>query len=92
METSTSRSDAIEETGRLLLQLIHNHGGAALSEETRRRLFAALIRAYAAEWRAGAPQPFAPGEATTDEIVVTAAEMLRASEVTTFELAAMFDV
>jgi hypothetical protein len=65
--------------------------GAALSTSIRSRLFAALMRAYAADWRAGVP-PFPPGTATTDEVVVTAAEMLRACAVTSFELAAMFDV
>ena len=49
------------------------------------------MRAYAADWHAGVP-PFPPGTATTDEVVVTAAEMLRACDVTSFELAAMFDV
>jgi len=65
--------------------------GAAPSANIRSRLFAALIRAYAADWHAGEP-PFPPGTATTDEVVVTAAEMLRACDVTSFELAAMFDV
>jgi hypothetical protein len=32
------------------------------------------------------------GEASTEEVVITAAEMLRAAEVTSFELAALFDV
>ena len=60
-------------------------------------MFAALIRAYAASWQAGAQQgppapPFPDGGATTDQVVVTAAEMIRACDVTSFELAAMFDV
>jgi len=92
METSTSRSDELEEAGRRLLELIEHGGDGALSAETRSRLFASLIRAYAAAWHTGAQQPFAPGEATTDQVVVTAAEMLRACEVTSFEMAAMFDV
>ena len=92
METSTSPSDELEEAGRRLLELIQHEGDGALSAETRSRLFAWLIRAYAAGWRTGAQQPFAPGEATTDQVVVTAAEMLRACEVTSFEMAAMFDV
>jgi len=65
--------------------------GPALSANLRSRLFAALMREYAADWHSGVP-PFAPGTATTDEVVVTAAEMLRACDVTSFELAAMFDV
>lgn len=77
--------------GRRLLDLMEQGHSAALSTDIRSRLFAALIRAYAAEWNAGVP-PFLPGTATTDEVVVTAAEMLRACDVTSFELAAMFDV
>jgi len=92
METSTSPSDELEEAGRRLLELIEHEGDSALSAETRSRLFASLIRAYAAGWHTGAQQPFAPGEATTDQVVVTVAEMLRACEVTSFEVAAMFDV
>lgn len=91
METSTSRSDAIDDAGRRLLELMEQGHGSALSTGIRNSLFAALIRAYAADWHAGAP-PFPPGKATTDEVVVTAAEMLRACDVTSFELAAMFGV
>ncbi len=87
-----SGSDAVEEAGRHLLGLLEQSGAGELSDEVRRRLFAALIRTYAAGWRTGAPPPFPAGEATTDEVVVTAAEMLRACDVTSFELAAMFDV
>ncbi len=83
--------------GRRLLELLEQAGDGALSAETRSRLFAALTRAYAASWHGGAQQgppapPFSDGEATTDQVVVTAAEMLRACEVTSFELAAMFNV
>ena len=92
METSTSPSDELEKAGRRLLELIEHEGDGLLSAETRSRLFAALIRAYALGWHSGAQQPFATGEATTDQVVVTAAEMLRACHVTSFEMAAMFDV
>jgi len=87
-----SRPDAVEEAGRRLLGLVDRSEGGELSEETRRRLFGALICAYARSWRTGAPPPFHLQEVTTDEVVVAAAEMLRACNVTSFEIAAMFNV
>jgi hypothetical protein len=87
-----SGPDAVEEAGRHLLGLVERSEGVELSEETRRRLFGALICAYARSWRGGAPPPFHLHEVTTDEVVVTAAEMLRACDVTSFEIAAMFNV
>ena len=87
-----SRPDAVEEAGRRLLGLVDRSEGGELSEETRRRLFGTLICAYARSWRRGAPPPFHLQEVTTDEVVVAAAEMLRACNVTSFEIAAMFNV
>lgn len=87
-----SGPDAVEEAGRRLLGLVERSEGEELSEETRRRLFGALICAYARGWRRGAPPPFHLHEVTTDEVVVTVAEMLRACQVTSFEIAAMFNV
>lgn len=87
-----SGPDAVEEAGRRLLGLVERSEGEELSEETRRRLFGALICAYARGWCGGAPPPFHLHEVTTDEVVVTVAEMLRACQVTSFEIAAMFNV
>jgi hypothetical protein len=64
----------------------------SLAEAERRRLFAALVRAYRQGWRPGAPPPFEPGALTAEEVAVTTAEMLKAAEVTSFELASLFDV
>ena len=66
--------------------------GAELGLAARQRLFAALVTRYA-RGRGGAPgPPFAAGSVAVEDVAVTAAEMLRASEVTTFELAALFNV
>ena len=66
--------------------------GADLPAALRRRLFAALVRATAAGQRAGAGPPLADGAVPVEDVALTAAEMLRASEVTSFELAALFNV
>ncbi len=67
-------------------------GGAGLTEEARQRLFAALIRLYARGRADGESAPFAGGSVPVEDVVLTAAEMLRAAEVTSFELAALFDI
>ena len=67
-------------------------GGAELTAESRRRLFAALVRASAAAHRAGLGPPLAEGAAPVEDVALTAAEMLRSSAVTSFELAALFNV
>jgi len=90
----------MEALGRRLAQRLEANadGRAALSEETRQRLLAALVRLYARSWlaaqgaRSPFPAPFAEGAASAEDVVVTAAQMLRAAEVTSFELAALFDV
>jgi hypothetical protein len=66
--------------------------GAELPPAQRRRLFAALVRATAAGQRAGDGPPLAAGAAPVEDVALTAAEMLRVSEVTSFELAALFNV
>ena len=71
----------------------HLDAEAFLSAEARRRLFAALVRAYARERREGeGAAPFAEGALTADEVVVTVADMMRAAEITSFELASLFNV
>jgi hypothetical protein len=67
-------------------------GGAALPAEARQRLFAALVRLTAAAYREGQEPPFAEGSVEAADVALTAAEMLRASAVTSFELAAVFNV
>ncbi len=67
-------------------------GGGQLTTEARQRLFAALVRLYALSRRSATEQPFAVGAVAVEDVVLTAAEMLRAAEVTSFELAALFNV
>ena len=66
--------------------------GAELSSPVRQRLFAALVTRYALARRDGAEPPFAEGSVAVEDVALTAAAMLRASEVTSFELAALFNV
>ena len=93
--SSISRSEGaedVERAGRRLLQVVEGVDPAELDADLRRRLFAVAVRAYAAGWEPGADPPFAPAALTTEEVLKTAAEMLRAADVTSFELAALFDV
>ena len=62
----------------------------SLPAEARRQLFAALVRAYAR--RGSADPPFEEGALTVDEVATTVAAMMRSADVTSFELAALFDV
>ena len=66
--------------------------GAELTPATRQRLFAALVTCYARSQRDEPAPPFAAGSVAVEDVAVTAAAMLRASEVTSFELAALFNV
>jgi hypothetical protein len=66
--------------------------GAGLTAEGRQRLFAALVRLSAAAHREGAGPPLGEGAAPAEDVALTAAEMLRACSVTSFELAALFGV
>jgi len=66
--------------------------GAELTQAARQRLFAALVAVYAASCRDVSAPPFAAGSVSVEDVAVTAAAMLRASEVTSFELAALFNV
>ena len=65
-------------------------GPGGLSEAARRRLLTALVRDYA---RAGADaSPIEEGELTADEVATTVAAMMRSADVTSFELASLFNV
>jgi hypothetical protein len=92
--------DGTEALGRRLAELLEVDAGdgGPLSLETRQRLLAALVRLYARGWlaeraeRHAGPAPFGEAAVSAEEVVVTAAQMLRSAEVTSFELAALFDV
>jgi hypothetical protein len=56
----------------------------------RRRLLTALVRAYARD--GGGEPPVEAAELTTDDVAVMAAALMRAKQVTSFELAALFNV
>ena len=86
---STSESEA-EPLGRALADVLAT--GGELSGETQERLFAALLRLYARRRELGEASPFVEGAVSVEEVVLAAAEMLKASGVTTFELAALFNV
>ncbi len=88
-----------ESLGRRLAWWLESGTGdnASLSVETRQRLLAALVRRYARGWleeRAGGngSPPFAADAVSAEDVLVTAAQMLRSVEVTSFELASLFDV
>ena len=62
----------------------------ALSPEARRRLATVLVKVYAS----GDPEaaPIDADQLTADDVAIFAAALLRAKDVTTFELAALFNV
>jgi hypothetical protein len=64
--------------------------GADLTPASGQRLFAALVTRYGQGSRD--EPPFADGSVAVEDVAVTAAAMLRASAVTSFELAALFNV
>jgi hypothetical protein len=66
--------------------------GGELTAAARQRLFAVLVTCYARGWRDDQAPPFVEGSVAVEDVAVTAAAMLRASEVTSFELAALFNV
>jgi polyhydroxyalkanoate synthesis regulator phasin len=61
-----------------------------LSAAAQRRLLTALVRAYARQDRE--VPAVESSELTTDEAAITAAALMRAKDVTSFELAALFNV
>jgi hypothetical protein len=66
--------------------------GAELTAASQQRLFAALVTRYALNQREAPGPPFADGSVAAADAALTAAAMLRASAVTSFELAALFNV
>jgi len=62
----------------------------AMPDVERRRLLTALVRAYARN--GSAAPPIEEGVLTADEVAKTVAAMMRCADVTSFELAALFDV
>jgi hypothetical protein len=88
MATSTSES---ERAALRLADRLESEGPAALAAEVRGRLFAALVRAYWVE-REESASPFAGEVPEGIQVLVAAADMLRAAELTSFELAALCNV
>jgi len=66
--------------------------GEPLSPATHQRLFAALVTGYAQSHRDLAEPPFTEGSVAAEAVALTAAAMLRAGAITSFELAALFNV
>ena len=64
---------------------------AEMSEEDRRRLFTALVRDFAQRGETSGP-PIDGSAVTATEVAVTVAAMMRAADVTSFEVAALFNV
>jgi hypothetical protein len=92
-------SSDLDLTGTRLAAELEAAGAAPLSEETRRRLFTALVRDFArraARDRENGSEDVRPpvdeGVLTSEEVAVTVAAMMRAANVTSFEMAALFDV
>lgn len=61
-----------------------------MSDQARRRLFTALVRVYAE--RGSLDPPIEKGVLTADEVAKTVAAMMRSADVTSFELASLFNV
>jgi len=61
----------------------------AMSDEGRRHLFTSLVRLYA---QGASGPPIEEGVLTADEVAITVAAMMRSADVTSFELASLFNV
>ena len=61
-----------------------------MSARSRRSLFTTLVRLYAAS--PSADPPIEEGVLTADEVAITVAAMMRSADVTSFELASLFNV
>ena len=85
----------VDRVGARLADQLEAGGAAPLSEETRRRLFTALVRDFARQAARGPEEggsPIEQGVLTTEEVAVTVAAMMKAADVTSFEMAALFNV
>ena len=91
-------SSDLELAGTKLADQLESAGAVPLSAETRRRLFTALVRDFArraapdADSPEEVPSPIADGVLTTEEVAVTVAALMKAADVTSFEMAALFNV
>ncbi len=86
MSSSESERAALRLADRLEVE-----GPSALAAEVRGRLFAALVRAYWVERDEGS-SPFTGRVPDGIQVLAAAADMLRAAELTSFELAALCNV
>lgn len=85
---SASEAEALAE--RLVLLLAAGPGPDGVSPALQRKLLTALVRAYVLG--GGELPPIDAADLTTDEVAATAAALMRAKDVTSFELAALFNV
>ena len=92
-------SSDVDLVGAQLADQLEVAGAFRLSAETRRRLFTALVRDFArgtgpdaGDPEQGSRSPIEEGVLTTEEVAVTVAALMRAADVTSFEIAALFDV
>jgi len=89
-------SSDLDLVGTQLADRLEAAAASPLSAETRRRLFTALVRDFARRAAPDAVQedrsPIDEGVLTTEEVAVTVAALMRAADVTSFEMAALFDV
>jgi hypothetical protein len=88
MSESPPRTGADDGAARLLAQL--DDGG--VSHEVEQRLLAALVARAAARRREGAETAVPAGAIAVEDALLFAADLLRSADVTSFELAALFDV
>jgi hypothetical protein len=65
---------------------------ADLPDPSLREQLAALVGEYAARRRAGTCPPLDANDLAAEDVLLTAADLLKAVDVTSFELAALFDV
>jgi len=90
MARPISASEAEGLADRLVTLLEAGTGPDGLPPAAQRRLLTALVRAYALT---GAERPPVDATAlTTDEVAVIVAALMRSKDVTSFELAALFNV
>ena len=62
----------------------------SMPDSERRRLFTDLVRDFAE--RGSSESPVLEGVLTADQVAVTVAAMMKSADVTSFELAALFNV
>jgi len=92
-------SSDLDVVGAQLADRLEADGADPLSEETRRRLFTALVRDFARQagrdpkdGEVAGRSPIDEGVLTAEEVAVTVAALMKAADVTSFEMAALFNV